>query len=260
MSRDSVGHTLIVATVLCIACSLLVSAASVGLHPRQVMNKENDRLKTILELTGLYEEDVPIKEAVRAIQTRVVNLDTGEYVPADQIDPSKFDQRRAANDPAESIAIPVDEDVTGIGRRENDSIVYLVNKDGKLDQIVLPIRGKGLWSTMYGYLALDSDKETVRGITFYEHGETPGLGGEIENVQWQKSWVGKHVYDGNGDLTLKVIKGMVDLKRPDAEYQIDGISGATITANGVTNMIHYWLGPQGFEKYLKRLRAEGVAQ
>ena len=182
MSRDSVGHTLIVATVLCIACSLLVSAASVGLHPRQVMNKENDRLKTILELTGLYEEDVPIKEAVRAIQTRVVNLDTGEYVPADQIDPSKFDQRRAANDPAESIAIPVDEDVTGIGRRENDSIVYLVNKDGKLDQIVLPIRGKGLWSTMYGYLALDSDTETVRGITFYEHGETPGLGGEIENV------------------------------------------------------------------------------
>merc|ERR1712188_118998 len=168
------GHTLIVAVILCVACSLLVSGAAVGLKPRQMLNKERNSQKKILELTGLYDPEVPIAESFKSIETQVVNLDTGEYVS--DIDPNAFDQRRAARDPALSESIPSGEDVAGIVRRENDSIVYLVNKSGKLDQIVMPVRGTGLWSTMYGYLALDHDGTTVRGITFYEHGETPGLG------------------------------------------------------------------------------------
>ena len=258
MSRDSIGHTLIVAVVLCVACSLLVSGAAVGLKPRQMLNKERNSQKKILELTGLYNPEVPIAESFKSIETRVVNLDTGEYVS--DIDPNAFDQRRAARDPALSESIPSGEDVAGIVRRENDSIVYLVNKDGKLDQIVMPVRGTGLWSTMYGYLALNHDGTTVRGITFYEHGETPGLGGEIDNSQWQASWVGKHIFDEAGELKLNVIKGMVDTAKPNAEFEIDGISGATITANGVTNMIHYWMGPKGFGPYLHRLQEEGVVQ
>jgi len=258
VSRDSIGHTLIVAVVLCVVCSLLVSGAAVSLKPRQMQNKERNRQKTILELTGLYDPKVPIEESIKNIETRVVNLDTGEYVS--DIDPNTFDPRRAVRDPALSESIPADQDVAGIGRRENDSIVYLVNKDGKLDQIVMPVRGTGLWSTMYGYLALSNDGTTVRGITFYEHGETPGLGGEIDNRQWQASWVGKHIFDEAGDLKLNVIKGMVDTTRPNAEFEIDGISGATITANGVTNLIHYWMGPKGFGPYLHRLQEEGVVQ
>ena len=258
MSRDSIGHTLIVAVVLCVACSLLVSGAAVGLKPRQMLNKERNSQKKILELTGLYDPEVPIAESFKSIETQVVNLDTGEYVS--DIDPNAFDQRRAARDPALSESIPSGEDVAGIVRRENDSIVYLVNKSGKLDQIVMPVRGTGLWSTMYGYLALDHDGTTVRGITFYEHGETPGLGGEIDNSKWQASWIGKHIFDQGGELKINVIKGMVDTAKPNAEYEIDGISGATITANGVTNMIHYWMGPKGFGPYLHRLQEEGVVQ
>ena len=258
MSRDSIGHTLIVAVVLCVACSLLVSGAAVGLKPRQMQNKERNSQKKILELTGLYNPEVPIEESFKSIDTRVVNLDTGEYVS--DIEPNSFDQRRAARDPALSESIPSNEDVAGIVRRENDSIVYLVDKDGELDQIVMPVRGTGLWSTMYGYLALSHDGTTVRGITFYEHGETPGLGGEIDNSQWQASWVGKHIFDEGGELKLNVIKGMVDTAKPNAEFEIDGISGATITANGVTNMIHYWMGPKGFGPYLHRLQEEGVVQ
>lgn len=260
MSRDSVGHTLIVATVLCVVCSLLVSAAAVGLRPRQELNKERDRQKTILELAGLYDENTPSEQSFESIESRLVDLETGQTVPADQLDPATYDQRRAVRDPEMSVAIPSDADVAGIGRREKYSVVYFVRKDDQIDQIILPIYGKGLWSTMYGFLSLGGDANTVRGITFYEHGETPGLGGEIDNVAWQQLWKGKQLFDDGGQLRLRVIKGTVDTDRPEAPYEVDGISGATITANGVTNTVQYWLGPEGYGPFLDQLKSEGVVQ
>ena len=93
----------------------------------------------------------------------------------------------------------------------------------------------------------------MAGIGFYEHTETPGLGGEVDNPKWKASWVGKSAYDGDV-LALEVIKGKVDTSRDGAEYQIDGLAGATLTTRGVDNLIKYWLGDQGFKSFIENLK------
>ncbi|MEQ8835415.1 MAG: NADH:ubiquinone reductase (Na(+)-transporting) subunit C, partial [Lacipirellulaceae bacterium] len=161
----------------------------------------------------------------------------------------------AAKNPKLSVKIPADVDDAGLKRREKFAYVYkVVGDSGELEQIVIPIYGKGLWSTLYGFIALEKNINTVDGITYYEHGETPGLGAEIQNPDWQAKWVDKSVYD-DGEVELAVIKGAVDETSETAAYQVDGLSGATITSNGVTNMIHYWLGPEAFGPYLDSLRS-----
>ena len=109
---------------------------------------------------------------------------------------------------------------------------------------------------MYGFIALDKDLITVSGITFYAHGETPGLGGEIDNPRWQKIWRGKQAYDPQGDLTIEVLKGKVDPSSANAEHQIDGLSGATLTTRGVDHMTKYWLGDNGYGLFLKNMRED----
>ena len=137
--------------------------------------------------------------------------------------------------------------------------MYLLNVDNQLSKIILPVSGYGLWSTMHGFIALESDANTVSGITFYEHAETPGLGGEIENKKWQTSWQGKQVADAQGQPILKLIKGQVDLSASDAQYKIDGLAGATLTSNGVSNLIKFWLGKDGFGPYLDKIRGKNVS-
>ncbi len=255
MARESVSKTFVVAIVLAALCSLLVSGAAIGLRPRQEANKIRDRKKNILMVAGLYDAKASVEEAFQQIEPRVVDLASGEYVGKDQFDPETFDQRAAAKDPKLSITIPAEKDLAGIGRREKYSLVYLVKKDDKLDQVILPVDGKGLWSTLYGFLAIDGDLNTVRGITFYEHAETPGLGGEIDNPTWKALWADKKIYDDQGSVQLHVVKGAADKNSP---HQIDGLSGATLTANGVTNIVKYWLGDDGFKKMLERLKAGGA--
>jgi len=119
--------------------------------------------------------------------------------------------------------------------------------------VILPIKGYGLWSTLYGFIALESDLKTVAGIGFYEHTETPGLGGEVDNPKWKASWVGKRAYNSDG-LALEVIKGKVDLARDGADSQIDGLAGATLTTKGVDNLVKYWLGQQGFKPFIDNLK------
>jgi Na+-transporting NADH:ubiquinone oxidoreductase subunit C len=255
MARESVSKTFIVAVVLAAVCSLLVAGAAIGLRPRQEANKIRDRKKNILIVAGLYDAKAPVEESFKQIEQHIVDLATGEYVAEDKLDPETFDQRAAAKDPELSVTIPPEKDLAGIRRREKYSLVYLVKKDGKLDQVILPIDGKGLWSTLYGFLAISGDLNTVKGITFYEHGETPGLGGEIDNPAWKAKWTGKKIYDKDGSLQLHVAKGTAEQNNP---HQVDGISGATLTANGVTNLVQYWLGDDGFKKLLKRLEGKGA--
>ena len=139
---------------------------------------------------------------------------------------------------------------------KNVAKVYLIEKDGKTESIMLPVHGYGLWSTMYGFLALDiNDLETVVGFGFYDQQETPGLGGEVDNPIWKNRWPGKKVYDAKGDVALTVIKGAVDSANPNAQKQIDGLAGATLTANGVTNLIQFWMGNNGFKPFLTNLKA-----
>lgn len=258
MARESLIKTYVVALSLAVTCSLLVAGAAVGLRPLQEANKVIDRKKNILVVAGLHDAEVPVEEAFQQVEVRIVDIETGEFVSEDKIDPATFDQRAAAKDPELSVVIPAQKDLAGIGRREKYSLVYLVQKDGQLDQVILPIVGKGLWSTMYGFLALGDDLNTVRGITFYEHAETPGLGGEIDNPLWKAKWTGKKLYDDQGGYKLEIVKGMAATSGPEAEHQIDGISGATLTANGVSDSVDYWMGADGFKNLLERLSAEGA--
>lgn len=258
MQRDSIVGTLIVSTVLCVVCSFFVSTAAVGLQPRQDRNKELDRRKNILKAAGLFTDESTADDIdilFEKITTKIVDLESGEYVT--DVNLEEFDQRKAASDPSQSIEIPREQDATGIKRREKLSAVYLVEEGGKLQTLILPVYTKGLWSTMYGFLAFDSDLKTVKGFSFYEHGETPGLGGEVDNPRWKQKWIGKRAYDDSDKIALHVIKGAVNPDSADAPYEVDGLSGATITSRGVTNLLTYWLGDNGFGPYLKKLKEAG---
>ncbi len=246
--QESGPKTLATALVLCLVCSVAVSGVAVALRDRQVTNQENDRKKVILQVAGLYEEGRAIDELFEQVEAKVVELETGQYVEAPD-----FDQRKAAKDPEQSIAIPAQRDVAKIQRRARNASVYLVERNGRIDRIILPVHGYGLWSTMYGFVALEPDANTIFGLQFYEQAETAGLGSRVTDPEWVGQFKGKRVYDEEGRPRIRVLKGQVEAGAPGAQYEVDGISGATLTANGVTNLMQYWLGPEGFKPYLGRL-------
>lgn len=260
MSKDTTTKTLIVATCLCVACSILVSTAAVRLRPMQTENKSLDVKKNLLVAAKLLESDADKEAIIKAfgnVETKLIDLKTGEEVT--DMDPQTYDTRKAAKDPKMSITIPADEDIARIKTRAKVRPVYLVKKDGAVDQIVIPFHGKGLWSTMYGFLCLDSDTKTVRGVSYYEHGETPGLGGEIDNPRWKESWIGKKVLSSEDFSPIfDVVKGSVNPSSSMASSQVDGLSGATLTSNGVEYMVNYWLGNSGYGKYLANFRNGGA--
>lgn len=269
MPRETPTRTVMVATILCVVCSFVVSAAAVSLRSMQEANKLALMQREILKAAGIFEEGddaPPVSKQFEVIETELIDLDTGLEVEESTVDPETYDPMKAASDPEMSVEIPAEKDVAGIGRREKYAFVYKVqNESGDgFSKIVLPIYGKGLWSTMYGYLALEDDLKTVAGISFYKHGETPGLGGEVDNPAWKQSWVGKQAREEeDGELVpaINVVKGGVNESSPEAEHQIDALSGATITSNGVENTIEYWLGDHAFKVYLnKRLSAETEAK
>ena len=260
MSNDSTGKTLTVASSLCIACSILVSAAAVILRPVQVQNKRLDVKKNLLLSAGLLTSSKvtpkEINEAFSKVEMKLINLDTGEEVT--DVDKNSFDLEKADKDPSLSINIDSQEDIARIKTRSKIRPVYLVKNGSAIDQIIIPFHGKGLWSTMYGFLSLAPDTRTVKGIGFYQHGETPGLGGEIENKKWQASWVGKKVLSENYAPSIDVIKGTVDTSLKGANSMIDGLSGATLTSNGVEASVNYWVSNNGYGKFLAKFRGEGV--
>ena len=252
------GKTFSVAFGVCLVCALLVSTAAVSLRPRQDANRALDRKQNILLAAGLQAEGKRIDEIyAQRILPRVVELATGEHMEG--IDPEKYDPRRMARDPEASQSVPPEDDLASIRRRANYAVVYLVEDEGRVAKLILPVHGLGLWSTLYGFLTLDyGDLTTIRNLVFYEHGETPGLGGEVDNPDWRAQWDGKQVYDEYGAVRLEVIKGQVNPQRPEARHQVDGLSGATLTSQGVDRMLKYWLGQHGFGPYLAKLKRQGV--
>jgi Na+-transporting NADH:ubiquinone oxidoreductase subunit C len=190
MARDSTGYTIGFAVVVCVVCGIGVAGAAVALSERQAENKVLDQQKQVLLVAGLLQPGQPAKpDEVTAlfeknIRREVIDLKGG--TPAQSVDPATFDQRRAQKDPATSTAAP--ENAAKVFRLPNNALVYHVLKDGKTDMLILPIEGYGLWSVLYGYLALGNDGNTVKGITFYQHAETPGLGGEVDNPKWKALW------------------------------------------------------------------------
>lgn len=255
LSNDSLEKTINVALALCLVCAVLVSMATVALRPLQSHNKALDMKKNILDVAGLLEENTDIDQAFKErIEAKLVDLATGEYVDGNV---DEYDQRKAAKDPAQNEAIPVDKDIASIRNKAKIAKVFLVKSNGQLQSIILPINGYGLWSTMYGFLALEADGQTVQSINLYDQGETPGLGGEVVNPNWRALWKGKKVYGENGDVALTLVKGTVDTSRPDAVNKVDGLAGATLTSRGVSNLILYWMGPEGFSPYLNKIKSKG---
>lgn len=256
-SKDTVGKTLVVAGGLCLVCSILVSTLAVSLKPIQTRNKILDRKKNILAAAGLYVSDETIDEIYAgSIKPMVVDMQTGEYLQ--DKDAESVDSKAVAKDPSTSITLARDQDLGGIKRRGNHTVVYEVFENDQFQSVVLPVYGKGLWSTLYGFLAVSADGNTIDGLGFYEHAETPGLGGEIDNPMWKAQWKGKKIFGETGELKVEVVKGIVNAEGSDAIHQVDGLSGATITARGVHNLLHFWLGNQGFDKYLIKIRERGV--
>lgn len=252
---ETAGRTLGIAAALCVVCSIFVSGAVTVLKPKQTLNAELDFKKNILKSTGLYQEGVDINEVFKQVEPVIVDLDKGEI--ASDIDTKTYSQDKADKEFAEAIAKK--DDSAGIKSRAKYQTAYLVKKDGQIDQIVLHIYGKGLWSTMKGFLALDKDTKTVRGFNYYAHAETPGLGGEVDHPKWIAQWPGKVVYDENWKPAIDVLKSYVPENAPHKEHKIDGLTGATLTSVGIEGTFQYWLSENGYGKFLANFRAQNPA-
>lgn len=249
-NKDARSYIFGVAVVLCVACSIVVAGAAVALRPMQETNRLLDQRANVLRVVGLYERGIDINAVFEErIETLIIDIRTGEEV--DYIDPKTYDMFRAAREPDKRIELPRREDIAGIGAIAQYAMVYVLrDDDGSMQRIVLPVAGYGLWSTMYGYLALEPDGNTIAGITFYDHAETPGLGGEIDNPRWQEQWIGKKVFGEDNDPAFRVAKGSAP---DDHDHMIDGLSGATLTANGVTNMMQFWFSEKAYKPFLERI-------
>ena len=236
---------------------MFVAGAAIALKPTQVENRLLDKQRSILAIAGLGEAGMSgakVKELFDStITAKLVDLESGKF--SDAFDPITFDPLKAAKDPKTSRALKGNEDIAGIKRQERYTTVYMVEKDGEIETLILPVRGYGLWSTLHGFIAVKGDLNTVVGMGFYQHGETPGLGGEVDNPKWTGQWPGKTLFDENGELAVQVVKGGVDPQSPKAVHQVDGLAGATLTGNGVDNLLKFWLGQNGFGPFIANLRA-----
>ena len=256
LPNDSTAKTFIMATLVCLVCAIFVSVSAVALKPLQVLNKELDKKKNILQVAGLYHEGDDIEAAFSKIEIKLIDLETGEY--STELDAATYDEIKAAKDPQLNVKIPKENDLASIRMRPKLMPVYQVKEDDKVTQLIVPVNGYGLWSTLYGFLAVENDGQTIVGLSYYQHAETPGLGGEVDNPKWKKIWSGKKIYGPDGDVAISVIKGTVVPGATGEEFQVDGLAGATLTSRGVSNMLKYWMGTQGYQNYLTKIQANGV--
>ncbi len=250
---------LIVVVTVSLACSILVSSASIILRPVKLLNQKVERSRHIVALTGLVPTDEKltndeILQAVEQLDVRVLDIDSGEF--DDSIDPEQFDDRAAVNDPELSVEISPDDDLARLGRRARHAIVYLVWDGDELKRVILPVHGQGMWSTLYGMLALEVDLKTIGAVTFYEQGETAGLGDQITNPDWLFKWQGRQLFNQQGEVVFRVAAGPVDENSAAAQHQVDAISGATVTVVSVTRLVEFWFGPSGYLPFLNNLKTQ----
>ena len=242
------------AALVCFVCSIMISAANVGLRERQEANKLLDKQKSVLQAAWLIAPGekasrARVEELFAGVRARVLDMSSGQIL--EDVNAAEFDAERAP----EMDAPP---NTAGIRTVKKEIVIYEVMDGDKVSMFVLPIVGKGLWSTMHGFLALDADTRTIRGLTYYDQAETPGLGGEVANPRWVGLWPGRLAYDDNWDVAISVIKGPAGTVEEDP-YAVDGLSGATLTSRGVSNMLQFWLGENGFAPFLESYRKDGRA-
>lgn len=262
MSSDNLKKTIGVALGVCLVASILVSTAAVELKPIQIKNAKLDLLKNILEAGNLYSPEIDIQQTYNEkISAELIDLETGKPIPESEytsdLTPEKFDLKAWSSNPELGVSIPSEKDLADIKRKPKYMAVYTVkNTEGEIEKYIMPIMGTGLWSTLYGFIALDKDLRTIRGFTFYEHGETPGLGGEVDNPRWKQKWDGKKAYNDEWEVKIQVLKGTVDDTDPNKQFKVDGLSGSTLTTRGVDNLVRYWLGEDGYGHFIDYLKGE----
>ncbi|PHR63460.1 Na(+)-translocating NADH-quinone reductase subunit C [Pseudidiomarina marina] len=249
--NESLGKTLFVVIALCLVCAIIVAGSAVGLKPLQQKNAALDMQRNVLDAAGLLtpETDV-IAVFEERVETRLFNLNTLEEVDSvDGKNPTEYDPIASAKKAGLGTKLEKSNDLAGIGSREDVAKVYFINdKQGELETVVVYIRGYGLWGTMYGLMAVAPDMNTVKGINYYEHTETPGLGGEIQNPNWTASWEGKEIYE-NDSVALEVTKNVTD-----KDHQVDALSGATLTSNGVENTMKFWFSENAYGPLFDKIR------
>ena len=252
--NDSILKTLTVSFTVCLFCSLVVSFAAVSLRDAQNLNKLNDQRIKILKTAAIYDPAESIESQFTRLTPKFVDFSNGllldEFEGLDLVtyDPVYFSKQAGFSSP-----IPPKLDIAVVKNKENIGKIYLLkDEDSQLEKIILPIRGYGLWGTLYGYIAIDKDLNTIRGLEFYEHKETPGLGAEVDNPKWKALWDGNKIYK-DGEIEIAVIKGKVDQTNKMADYQVDGLSGATLTSRGVTNMLAFWFSESGYRETLNKI-------
>ncbi len=256
VNKDSASYIVGFSLGVCLVCSLGVSAAAILLKDRQEVNAKVAQQEKILDVAGLIRpgEKLSTDEVQSLFAERLVpvlvDLETGALLAdAEGVGAADFDMMGAAK-AANAVAEPNDAKVRfqpKIGK-----IFYQVDLKGQVKKIIIPVEGYGLWGFLFGYIALEADGETISGITYYKHAETPGLGGEVDNPKWKGSWKGKKAFKPDKpEVAIQVVKNA------RGEFQVDALSGSTITSRGVSNMMAFWLGDRGFGKFLQNVRKSG---
>lgn len=260
MDNESPLKAIIVVTATALVCSILVTVAAVTLQPMQRAYQDLERNRILVRISGVRDavDEMSDREVIAAFQNldaRLVDLDRGVF--DETYNPYTFDTRKAATNPRFSVVIPADQDVAGLGQRSSLVRVYLVQDGVDLQRIILPVYGPGMWSTLYGFIVIESDLNTIADMAIYEQGETPGIGDRILRPDWQARWQGRKLYDEQNILRFRIASGAVNSDSPEAVYQVDGLAGATVTVNGLMNLMRYWFGPHGFATFLKNLSTTG---
>jgi Na+-transporting NADH:ubiquinone oxidoreductase subunit C len=250
---ERTSKTLWVVLLLCLICSIVVSGTAVGLRERQQQQQQLDQQRTILQVAGLLSPEMSSTQITaifhQRLQSRLIDLASGEFIAEETV---PFDAQLAAKLPERSSALTSEEDSAHIQRRANQQRIYLVRQpSGKISLVILPLYGNGLWAMMYAFIALQADGNTVQGLSYYQHGETPGLGGEVDNPLWRQQWISKQLFNAQGQLAIQLKKGGNNRTDPHA---VDALSGATLTTKGVQGTLNFWLGPLGYGPFLAKIR------
>ncbi len=250
----STRKTLLVSLLVCLGCSVVVSAATVFLRPIQMENRRAARNARLADILGRQPglEGLLGDLSTASLDERVVDLASGAFVT--DVDPGGFDPIKAAAVPATSRALPPERDLAGIQREALEGVVTLVSQGRATEAIILPIYGRGYGSIIRGSIALAGDGNTVIGLLITDHGETPGIGSEITEKDWGVLWPGKKLRDATGRLRIHVSVDETGAPPDDESFHVDGISGATRSSEGVGQMVRFWLGDDGYGPFLARVR------
>jgi len=252
-NKETVSKTLGFVFIVCLVCAALVSVSAIGLKPLQQANKLLDKQTKILEASGLLEKagtDI-VGTYTKFVEAKMIDLKTGAIIEGDT---DIFDERSDSRDASKSTK--PENDIAGLSRRADRAVIYLVkDEQNQLNTIVLPIVGSGLWDLMYGFVGLAPDLNTVRSVVYSDLKETPGLGAEVLNPKWKALWPGKKMYNEQGEPAIQLVKG--GAKQDDA-HGVDGLSGATLTSNGVTSTLRFWLGSEGYGPFVANFKNGGL--